>query len=66
MRTARCDESRWRYSAPYGLAGMLTAAAVLVLMRHDPGDGLAWAVAITSAAGWLPRRDPRANRDRPR
>jgi hypothetical protein len=37
---------------------MLVAAVVLVLLRHDLAQGLSFAVAIVSGAGWVIRRVP--------
>jgi hypothetical protein len=52
MRMERCNRGAWRHNAVYGLAGLMLATVQLILMRHDLGQGLSWAVVIVSAAGW--------------
>ena len=56
MRMARCSRNEWSYNSVYGLAGLVVAAVLLALMRHDLAQGLSFAVVITSAAGWTRRR----------
>ena len=58
MPMGRCSRSEWHYNTTYGLVGMLAAATVLIVMRHDMAQALSFAVAITSAAGWTRRRVP--------
>ena len=55
MRMARCSDE-WHYNTAYGGAGLVLAALVLFLTRHDVAQGLTLAVVITSAAGWTRRR----------
>jgi hypothetical protein len=58
MRTAKCSTGEWHYDRAYGLAGLLAAAVILVLMRRDMAQALAFAVAITPGTGWTRRRPP--------
>lgn len=60
MRTASCSgwRNEWHHNTTYGLVGIVVAAVLLVLMRHDLIQGLSFAVIIVSAAGWTRRRRP--------
>jgi hypothetical protein len=50
--------NEWHYNTTYGVIGLVIAVALLILMRHDPTQGLSFAVVIVSATGWVRRRRP--------
>jgi len=56
MRMPRCSSNEWHYNTTYGIVGLAVAAVLLVLMRHDPAQGLSFAAIIASAAGWVRNR----------
>jgi hypothetical protein len=58
MPTAPCSRRERRYSWAYGVAGLLAAAVIVVVMRHGMAPALA--VAIVSGAGRTRRRAPGA------
>jgi hypothetical protein len=56
MQMGRSSKNEWHYNSACGLIGLVVAAVLLALMRNDLAQGLSFAVAITSAAGWTRRR----------
>jgi hypothetical protein len=52
MRMPRCSSNDWRYNPTYGAAGLAVAGILLLLMRHDPVQGLSFAAIMATTAGW--------------